>query len=119
MAEQKSESLSDAWDDAGKRAYAVSVARGLWAHPRCDGDELQLIESLIKSAELAIFSGNRPHWKHPQFKEADMLLAAAMLRLMELSVVRGWKAADAAEVLLGEREQLTNNLPKNLAVILA
>jgi NTP pyrophosphatase (non-canonical NTP hydrolase) len=62
-----------------------------------DGEKLALIHSEISEALEALRKGNPPDDKLPEFSGAEVELADAVIRIMDLAHARGWRVAQAIE----------------------
>ncbi len=86
------------WNNVAQDAHENAVNKGFWPEEgRNDGELLALIHSEISEALEAIRAGNPPDDKLPQFTGAEVELADAVIRIMDMALARQWRVAEAIE----------------------
>lgn len=86
------------WNNVAQDVHENAVNKGFWPEEgRNDGEMLALIHSEISEALEAIRAGNPPDDKLPQFTGAEVELADAVIRIMDMALARQWRVAEAIE----------------------
>lgn len=86
------------WINTSAEAHHIAKEKGFWdCVDRNDGEMLCLIHSEISETLEALRKGNPPDDKLPEFSAAEVELADAVIRIMDLAHARGWRVAQAVE----------------------
>lgn len=86
------------WNNIAQGVHANAVEKGFWPEEgRNDGEMLALIHSEISEALEAVRKGNPPDDKIPEFTGAEVELADAVIRIMDMAAGRQWRVAEAIE----------------------
>lgn len=86
------------WNSLAQDVHENAVAKGFWpAEGRNDGEMLALIHSEISEALEAVRTNNPPDDKLPEFTSAEVELADAVIRIMDMAIGRQWRVAEAIE----------------------
>ena len=86
------------WNNVAQDVHENAVNKGFWPEEgRNDGEMMALIHSEISEALEAIRAGNPPDDKLPQFTGAEVELADAVIRIMDMALARQWRVAEAIE----------------------
>ena len=78
-----------------KKVHQNAKDKGWWEEDRNDGELLALIHSEVSEALEALRSGNPSDDKVPQFSGAEVELADAIIRIMDMAEARKWDIAGA------------------------
>ena len=90
-----SKMFSDWFNDIAMSVHTNARAHGWWEEPREDGTLIALIMSEAAEALEALRKGNGPDEHCPQFSGAEVELADAVIRIMDMAEARGWDVAGA------------------------
>lgn len=86
------------WNNVAQDVHENAVNKGFWPEEgRNDGEMLALIHSEISEALEAIRDGNPPDSTIPEFTGAEVELADAVIRIMDMAIARQWRVAEAIE----------------------
>lgn len=81
----KTVGFKDSWDNLAKDVHSNAVNKGFWESEINVGEKLCLIHEEISEALSAIRSGNPQDEKVPSFKNFEVELADAIIRIMDLA----------------------------------
>lgn len=85
MKMERSEDFKESWDNLAKDVHSNAVNKGFWESEINVGEKLCLIHEEISEALSAIRSGNPQDEKVPSFKNFEVELADAIIRIMDLA----------------------------------
>ena len=75
--------------------HALAKAKGWWDQQRNNGELIALIHSELSECLEALRHGNPPDDKLSEFLGAEVELADAVIRIMDMAEARGWRLAEA------------------------
>jgi NTP pyrophosphatase (non-canonical NTP hydrolase) len=85
----------DYFSHTAKMVHGNAVAHGWWDDERNDGELIALCHSELSEMLEALRGGNGWSEKIPDFLGVEEEAADVVIRLMDLSVKRGWRLGDA------------------------
>lgn len=85
----------EAFADIADQVHATAVEKGWWDKDRNDGEALMLVVSELAEGLEALRRGNPPSDHIPDFSGIEEELADVVIRIMDLSMARGWNVAEA------------------------
>lgn len=87
------------WTSVAADVHHTARSKGFWEDgvERNDGEMLCLVHSEISEVLEALRAGNPLDSKVPEFSGAEVELADAVIRIMDLAYARGWNVAGAIE----------------------
>jgi hypothetical protein len=78
-----------------KQIHQTAIEKGWWAEDRNNGELLALIHSEISESLEALRKDNPPDDKLPEFSSAEVELADAVIRIMDMACARKWELGKA------------------------
>ena len=81
--------------DVQRDIHQLAALKGWWDQPRNDGELIALIHSELSECLEALRHGNPPDNKLPEFTSAEVELADAVIRILDMAEARGWQVAEA------------------------
>ena len=87
--------FKSSFDHMAEECHNTALEKGWWESGRGDGEVIALIHSELSEALEGLRHGNPPDDKVPEFTAAEAELADAIIRIMDFSVHRGFRVAEA------------------------
>ena len=83
------------WNVTAQCVHETAKQKGWWGDERNNGELIALCHSELSEALEGLRHGNPPDDKIPEFTAAEAELADTVIRIMDMSVARGWRVGPA------------------------